>query len=304
MRGILLAGGTGSRLYPSTRAMCKQLMPVYDKPMVYYPLTVLMLAGIREILVITTPTDMPAFRRLLGDGSQFGIALSYAAQSAPRGIADAFVVGRDFVGDENVALILGDNLFYGHGFSDVLVQCVESRSGATLIGHEVADPERYGVAEIDTDGRLIGVAEKPEVPTSDIVVTGLYFYGNEVLDIAAQLQPSARGELEITHVNEVFIRRGEAELVVLGRGFTWLDTGTHDSLLEAAQFVQVLESRQGVRIACPEEVALRMGFIGVEQCERLGELHAASAYGRYVLDVAHRVRHPVRTVLAAVGASQ
>lgn len=303
MRGILLAGGTGSRLHPTTRAVCKQLLPVYDKPMVYYPLTVLMLAGVREILLISTPEALPAFRALLGDGADLGIALHYAEQDRPRGIADALVVGRDFVGDDDVVLVLGDNLFHGAGFSDVLLHCrrtVERRGGAVLVGHVVADPARYGVAEIDDEGRLLGVVEKPADPPSDVAVTGLYFYDNEVLDVAAALEPSARGELEITDVNAAYVRRGTAELVTLGRGFAWLDTGTHASLLDAAQYVAVVESRHGVRIACPEEVALRMGYISPAQARRLGELSASSDYGRYVVAVAERAVRPTPTVREAV----
>jgi glucose-1-phosphate thymidylyltransferase len=303
VRGILLAGGTGSRLHPTTRAVCKQLLPIYDKPMVYYPLTVLMLAGVREILVISTPEALPAFRALLGDGADLGIELHYAEQDRPRGIADALVVGRDFVGDDDVVLVLGDNLFHGAGFSDVLLHCrstVERRGGAVLVGHVVADPTRYGVAEIDGDGRLLGIVEKPDDPPSDVAVTGLYFYGNDVLDVAADLTPSARGELEITDVNSAYVERGRAELVTLGRGFAWLDTGTHASLLDAAQYVAVVESRHGVRIACPEEVALRMGYISPAQARRLGELSASSDYGRYVVAVAERALRPAPTVREAV----
>ncbi|MDL5158590.1 glucose-1-phosphate thymidylyltransferase RfbA [Actinomycetospora termitidis] len=303
MRGILLAGGTGSRLHPTTRAVCKQLLPVYDKPMIFYPLSVLMLAGIREILVISTPEALPAFRALLGDGADLGIELQYAEQDRPRGIADALVVGRDFVGDDDVALVLGDNLFHGAGFSDVLAHCratVEHRGGAVLVGHVVADPARYGVAAIDDDGRLTAVVEKPADPPSDVAVTGLYFYGNDVLDVAADVEPSARGELEITDVNAAYVRRGTAELVTLGRGFAWLDTGTHASLLDAAQYVAVVESRHGVRIACPEEIALRMGFISPAQARRLGELSASSDYGRYVVAVADQADRPTPTVLEAV----
>jgi glucose-1-phosphate thymidylyltransferase len=300
MRGILLAGGTGTRLHPTTRATSKQLMPIYDKPMVYYPLSVLMLAGIREILLISTPTDLPAFRRLLGDGHELGIEITYAEQSAPRGIADAFVVGREFVGAENVALILGDNVFYGRAFSDVLVDSVDSTAGVRLIGYEVADASAYAVAEVSPTGRLLSIVEKPIRPASSIAVTGLYFYDNDVLDIAAAVRPSPRGELEITDVNAEYLRQGRAELVTLGRGFAWLDTGSHDAMLKAGQFVQVLESRQGVRIACLEEVAMRMGYIDADHCRKLGELVSATEYGRYVVDVAERFAHPAPMVREAI----
>ena len=289
MKGIVLAGGSGTRLHPITQAVSKQLLPVYDKPMVYYPLSVLMLAGIREILVISTPADLPLFRRLLGDGSELGLVLSYAEQAEPNGLAEAFVIGADHVGEDDVALVLGDNIFYGPGFSRTLQEHAAGVDGCVLFGYPVKDPQRYGVGEVDERGRLVSIEEKPAVPRSDRAITGLYFYDNDVVAIARKLTPSARGELEITDVNLEYLRRGQARLVDLGRGFAWLDTGTHDSLLEAAHFVQVLEHRQGVRIACLEEIALRMGFIDAEQAYRLGEALGKSGYGRYVMEVARSI---------------
>ncbi|MDQ3151689.1 MAG: glucose-1-phosphate thymidylyltransferase RfbA [Actinomycetota bacterium] len=286
MRGIVLAGGSGSRLHPLTLAVSKQLLPVYDKPMVYYPLSVLMLAGIREILVISTPTDLPLFRRLLGDGSALGLSLSYAEQAEPNGLAEAFVIGADFVGAEDVALVLGDNIFYGPGFSATLRHSVAGLDGCVLFGYPVKDPQRYGVGAVDADGRLTSIEEKPAVPRSDRAITGLYLYDSGVVDVARGLRPSARGELEITDVNLHYLREGRARLVDLGRGFAWLDTGTHDSLIEAGQFVQVLEHRQGVRIACLEEIALRMGFIDAQACYALGAALTSSPYGEYVMAVA------------------
>jgi glucose-1-phosphate thymidylyltransferase len=286
MKGIVLAGGSGTRLHPITQAVSKQLLPVYDKPMIYYPVSVLFLAGIREILIISTPTDLPNFRRLLGDGSQFGVRFEYAEQPQPNGLAEAFVIGESFVGDDEVALVLGDNIFYGQGFSGRLRQHISELDGCVLFGYPVKDPERYGVGEVDGDGRLVSLEEKPAAPKSNKAITGLYFYDNEVVSIAKALQPSARGELEITDVNLTYLRRGRASLVDLGRGFAWLDTGTHDSLLEAGQFVQVLEHRQGVRIACLEEIALRMGFITADECLALGAKLAKSGYGEYVMGVA------------------
>ncbi|GAA3841153.1 glucose-1-phosphate thymidylyltransferase RfbA [Saccharothrix violaceirubra] len=286
MKGIVLAGGSGTRLHPITQAVSKQLLPVYDKPMVYYPLSVLMLAGVREVLLISTPTDLPLFRRLLGDGAQFGLSISYAEQAHPNGLAEAFVIGADFVGDDDVSLVLGDNIFYGQGFSKVLQSNARSLDGCVLFGYPVKDPERYGVGEVDDSGRLVSIEEKPATPKSNKAITGLYFYDNDVVEIARNLKPSARGELEITDVNLAYLREGKANLVDLGRGFAWLDTGTHDSLLEAGQFVQVLEHRQGVRIACLEEIALRMGFITAAECYALGEKLAKSGYGQYVMAVA------------------
>ncbi|MGD9991167.1 glucose-1-phosphate thymidylyltransferase RfbA [Pseudonocardia sp.] len=289
-KGIVLAGGSGTRLHPITRGVSKQLLPVYDKPMIYYPLSTLMLAGIQEILVISTPDDLPGFRRLLGDGSELGLQLSYAEQAHPNGLAEAFRIGADHVGDSPAALVLGDNIFHGQGFSgllhDSLMRVAKDETGCVLFGYPVRDPERYGVAEADETGRLISIEEKPAVPRSNRAVTGLYFYDNDVVEIARDLKPSARGELEITDVNRVYMERGRAELVDLGRGFAWLDTGTHESLLEAGQYVQVLENRQGIRIACLEEVALRMGFIDAAACYALGERQAKSGYGEYVMDIA------------------
>ncbi|MGH3624913.1 MAG: glucose-1-phosphate thymidylyltransferase RfbA [Sciscionella sp.] len=286
MKGIVLAGGSGTRLHPITQAVSKQLLPVYDKPMIYYPLSVLMLAGIREILLISTPADLPNFRRLLGDGSQYGVDIRYAEQPAPNGLAEAFVIGADFVGDDTVALVLGDNIFYGQGFSSMLKEQVSTLDGCVLFGYAVRDPSRYGVGEVDGSGKLISIEEKPAVPKSNKAITGLYFYDNDVVEIAGSLRPSARGELEITDVNRAYLDVGRASLVELSRGFAWLDTGTHDSLLEAGQFVQVLEHRTGVRIACLEEIALRMGFISAYQCHALGATLARSGYGDYVMSVA------------------
>ncbi len=286
MKGIVLAGGSGTRLHPLTQAVSKQLLPVYDKPMVYYPLSVLMLAGIREILVISTPADVPLFRRLLGDGSALGLRLAYAEQPQPNGLAEAFLIGADFVGDDAVALILGDNIFYGPGFSRTLQHHAATVDGCVLFGYPVKDPQRYGVGELDGDGRLVSIEEKPAVPKSNKAITGLYFFDNEVLEIARGLRPSARGELEITDVNARYLRAGRARLVDLGRGFAWLDTGTPQSLLEAGQFVQVLEHRQGVHIACLEEIALRMGFIDADACYALGAKLAKSGYGEYVMEIA------------------
>jgi glucose-1-phosphate thymidylyltransferase len=286
VKGIVLAGGSGTRLHPLTQAVSKQLLPVYDKPLVYYPLSVLMLAGIRDILVISTPTDLPLFRRLLGDGAQLGLQLAYAEQPEPNGLAEAFVIGADFIGDDHVALVLGDNIFYGPGFSKTLQRSASTVQGCVLFGYPVKDPQRYGVGESDGEGKLVSIEEKPAVPRSDRAITGLYLYDNDVVDIARSLRPSARGELEITDINLHYLREGRARLVDLGRGFAWLDTGTHDSLLEAAQFVQVLEHRQGVRIACVEEIALRMGFIDADSCYALGAALSKSGYGEYVMDVA------------------
>ncbi|MGI5504372.1 glucose-1-phosphate thymidylyltransferase RfbA [Lentzea sp. CA-135723] len=290
MKGIVLAGGSGTRLHPITQAVSKQLLPVYDKPMIYYPLSVLMLAGIREVLIISTPTDLPLFRRLLGDGSQWGMSFEYAEQAAPNGLAEAFIIGADFVGDDDVALVLGDNIFYGQGFSTTLQQHASSLDGCVLFGYQVKDPERYGVGEVDSTGKLLSIEEKPAKPKSNRAITGLYFYDNGVVDISRNLKPSPRGELEITDVNLAYLREGRAQLVDLSRGFAWLDTGTHDSLLEAGQFVQVLEHRTGVRIACPEEIALRMGFISAQECYALGEKLGKSGYGEYLMAVAQGTR--------------
>ncbi|GGQ46606.1 glucose-1-phosphate thymidylyltransferase RfbA [Streptomyces mutabilis] len=290
MKGIILAGGNGTRLHPITLGVSKQLLPVYDKPMIYYPLSVLMLAGIRDILVISSPRDLPQYRAVLGDGSSLGISLSYAEQLAPRGLAEAFTIGAGHIGDESVALILGDNIFHGPGFSLLLQEHVPHTDGALLFGYPVRDPERYGVGEADDRGRLVSLEEKPARPRSNRAITGLYFYDNDIVSIARELRPSPRGELEITDVNRHYLARGKAHLVDLGRGFTWLDTGTHDSLLEAGTYIQALERRQGLRIACVEEVALRKGFISPQECYRLGERLGHSGYGRYVMDVAESLR--------------
>ncbi|HEY2764308.1 MAG TPA: glucose-1-phosphate thymidylyltransferase RfbA [Pseudonocardiaceae bacterium] len=290
MKGIILAGGSGSRLHPITHAVSKQLLPVYDKPMVYYPLSVIMLAGIRDILIISTPLDLPLFRRLLGDGSKLGLRLSYTEQAQPNGLAEALLIGAEFIADDSVALVLGDNIFYGPGFSNTLQQCASGLDGCVLFGYPVKDPQRYGVGELDAAGKLVSIEEKPATPRSNTAITGLYFYDNDVVKVARSLTPSARGELEITDVNVHYLQQGRARLVDLGRGFAWLDTGTHDSLLEAGQFVQVLEHRQGVRIACLEEIALRMGFIDADSCYALGQELAKSGYGQYVMDVARSAR--------------
>jgi glucose-1-phosphate thymidylyltransferase len=287
IKGIILAGGTGTRLYPVTTVVSKQLLPIFDKPMIYYPLSTLMFAGIREILIITTPPDMPLFERLLGDGSDWGLQFSYVAQPAPRGIADAFVVSADFIGTDRVALILGDNVFHGHGLPEALARATARSSGSTIFGYTVVFPQQYGVVELDGSGKAISIEEKPSQPKSDIAVTGLYFYDNDVVRIAAALKPSARGELEITDVNRAYLERGELFVEVLGRGFAWLDTGTHASLVEASHFIQILEERQGMRISCPEEIALRLGYITLEQFHRLAERCAKSSYGQYLLDI-HR----------------
>lgn len=286
MKGIILAGGAGTRLHPVTRAVSKQLLPVFDKPMIYYPLSVLMLAGIRDILVITTPEDGDQFRRLLGDGSDWGLSLSYAQQPSPNGLAEAFLIGADHVGTDSVALVLGDNIFYGQGFSRTLQRAAAGIDGCVLFGYPVRDPERYGVGEQGPDGKLLSITEKPANPKSNLAITGLYFYDNDVVSYARNLRPSDRGELEITDLNNLYLDAGKASLVNLGRGFAWLDTGTHDSLLDAGEFVKVLEHRQGVRISCLEEIALRLGFIDADQCFRLGAALAKSPYGQYVMTVA------------------
>ena len=287
MKGIILAGGSGTRLYPVTTVVSKQLLPIFDKPMIYYPLATLMFAGIRDILIITTPQDQPLFERLLGDGSDLGLRFAYAVQERPRGLADAFIVGAEFIGSDRVALVLGDNIFYGHSLPEVLARANMRGTGATVFGYVVSTPEAYGVVELDDTGRAISIEEKPVHPKSNIAVTGLYFYDNEVVKIASELKPSARGELEITDVNRVYMEKGNLYVEVLGRGFAWLDTGTHSSLVEASHFIQILEQRQGMRVACPEEIALRLGYITLDQFHKLAERCAKSSYGQYLLGI-HR----------------
>ena len=290
MKGIILAGGTGTRLFPSTLVVSKQLLPVYDKPMIYYPLSTLMLAGIRDILVISTPEHLPLFRQLLGDGSQWGLCLSYAIQPRPEGLAQAFIIGREFVQHETVALILGDNVLYGDGLSHTLAMAARQQAGATIFGYWVKDPERYGVVELDARGQTVGLEEKPARPRSHYAVTGLYFYDNRVLDIAAQLKPSARGELEITDVNNVYLALGALRVELWGRGMAWLDVGTQESLLQAANFIEAVESRQGLKIACVEEIAYRMGYISIDQVETLAQPMLISRYGQYLLRLIRQER--------------
>ncbi len=282
MKGIILAGGSGTRLHPMTLVTSKQLMPVYDKPMIYYPLSTLMLAGIRDILIISTPSDLPKFQALLGDGSKWGISLSYAEQPSPDGLAQAYIIGADFIGDSPSCLILGDNIFYGHGVNELFKTAIERNDGATVFAYHVSDPERYGVVEFDKNMRALSIEEKPPEPKSNWAVTGLYFYDKDVVDIAANLKPSARGELEITDVNRVYLERGKLSVQKLGRGFAWLDTGTPDSLLDASEYVATLERRQGFKISCPEEIAFRLGFIDAQQLTCLAESYRKSSYGQYL----------------------
>ena len=290
MKGIILAGGSGTRLYPLTKAVSKQIMPVYDKPMIYYPLSTLMLAGIREVLIISTPRDLPVFKELLGDGEQLGMKFSYAVQEQPRGLADAFIIGADFIGKDSVALVLGDNIFYGQSFSAVLrrtAETIEQEKGATIFGYYVRDPREYGVVEFDAEGKALSIEEKPENPKSNYAVPGLYFYDNDVVEIAANVKPSKRGEIEITSINNEYLRRGTLRVETMGRGFAWLDTGNHDALLDAADFVAAFQKRQGLYISCIEEIAYKRGFISKEQLLKLAEPLMKTDYGKYMVEVAN-----------------
>ncbi|WP_114700219.1 glucose-1-phosphate thymidylyltransferase RfbA [Psychrobacter proteolyticus] len=284
-KGIILAGGSGTRLYPITKGVSKQLLPIYDKPMIYYPLSVLMLAGIREVLIISTPEDIEGFKRLLGDGGELGLDISYAVQPSPDGLAQAFIIGEEFIGNSNVCLVLGDNIFYGQGFTPLLRQAVNRQKGATVFGYQVKDPERFGVVAFDENKRAISIEEKPNKPKSNYAVTGLYFYDNDVIEIAKKVKPSERGEVEITTVNQMYMERGDLSVELLGRGFAWLDTGTHESLLEAAQFVETIEKRQGYKVACLEEIALNNGWLTKQQVAEIGQSMSKNAYGQYLIDL-------------------
>lgn len=284
-KGIVLAGGSGTRLYPVTQSICKQLLPVYDKPMIYYPLATMMLAGMRDICIISTPQDTPRLEQLLGDGSKWGLNLQYIVQDKPEGIAQAFTLGADFIGDDDCALVLGDNVYYGHDLADMMQDADNNKEGATVFAYPVSDPERYGVVDFDKDGKALSIEEKPSKPKSRYAITGLYFYDNQVVEIARNLKPSARGELEITDVNQAYLDNGQLNVQVMGRGMAWLDTGTHDSLLDASMFIQTLEQRQGLKVMCPEEIAYRMGYINAEQLEKLAQPLLKSGYGKYLLNI-------------------